>query len=453
MTFRPSVQPDRDNDILSTFVRSFERARQLRRADQADSRASAEFTARQEDREAQKQATILQSNLAIREDPSLSFDQAFEVQQLPGTQATVTAEAPGGGREQIATAQGPTLIETARGESVGTGPGGREIFFSERAGEVGREQRAEREIAAERRLQEPERREAQEAAASERRELEDALRTAGVNEEEIRVLVRNPQAARQRLQSISAQAGRAETAGAAREGVTTGGERERAANITAIQDQFESVGRPISDAQAAIFEANPRMMEDALRPIPQERQDIILEDLERQQDVLDDIEADELSNAEKLERKKRALIDGGYMGPTEAFSVGLARFQEARQEARSMAGTFLQPVSLTPEPGAGPAEASGLGGNEPRQTVSSAQIPAAAAIIEDLNFADRNAEIDRVFPGISAADRAAIMRAAGTAPVISGEPGSRVGDEPGDAALREEPDTTTGQQGRRGRRR
>lgn len=452
MTFRPSVQPDRDNDILSTFVRSFERARQQRRADQADSRASAEFVARQEDREAQKQDRILQSNLAIREDPSLSFEQAFEVQQLPGTQARVTADAPGGGREQIATARGPTLIETAQGESVGTGPGGREIFFSERAGEVGREQRAEREIAAERRLQEPERREAQEAAASERRELEDALRAAGVSEEEIRVLVRNPQAARQRLQSLSTEAGRAETAGAAREDpTTTGGERERTANIAAILDQFKSVGRPISDAQAAIFEANPRMMEDALRPIPQERQDIILEDLDRMQEVLDDIEADELSNAEKLERKKRALIDGGYMGTTEAFSVGLSRFQEARQEARSMAGTFLQPQQ-TPEPGAGPAEASGLGGNEPRQSISSAQIPAAAALIEDLNFADRNEELDRVFPGMTTADRAAVHRAAGPAPVISGEPGSRVGDEPGDAALREEPDTTGGRQGRRGRR-
>lgn len=445
MTFRPSVLPDRDNNILDTFVRSFERARQIRRADQADARAQQEFNARQEDRTAQREATILQSNLAVREDPSLSFDPDFEVQQIPGTQATVTADfGEEFGRAPIASAQGPTLIERARGESVGRGPGGQEIFFSERAGEVGREQRAEREIAAERRLQEPERREAQEAAASERRELEDALRGAGVSEEEIRVLVRSPQAARQRLQSLSAEAGRAET----RESpTTTGGERERTANIAAIEAQFQAVGRPISSDQAAIFEANPRMMEDALRPIPQARQDQINEDLERMQDVLDDIESEELSNPEKLERKKRALIDGGYMGPAEAFSEGLARFQEARQEARNMAGTFLQPRQEA-QPGAGPAAASGLGGNEPRQTISSAQIPAAAALIEDLNFSERNEELDRVFPGMSAADRAAVHRAAGPAPVISGEPGSEVGDEPGDAAL---PDTTT--TARRGRRR
>ena len=447
MTFRPSVLPDRDNNILDTFIRSFERARQLRRADQADARAQQEFNARQEDREAQREATILQSNLAVREDPSLSFEETFEVQQLPGTTATVTAEGPEGEREPIASAQGPTLMEVAQGERVGTGPGGRDIFFSERAGEVGREQRAGREIAAQRRLDEPERRDAAEAQAQERTELANALREAGVPEAEIPVLVRNPEDARQRLQSISAQAGRSEAAEAGRVATTTGGERERAANISAIQDQFESVGRPISDAQAAIFEANPAMMEDALRPIPQERQDIIMEDLERMQDLLDDIEGEELSNPEKLERKKRALIDGGYMGPAEDFGTGLARFQEARQEARNMAGTFLQPRQEA-EPGAGPAAASGLSGNEPRQTVSSAQIPAAAAIIEDLNFADRNAEIDRVFPGISAADRAAIMRAAGPAPVISGEPGSQVGDEPGDAAL---PDTTTTRS--RGRRR
>jgi len=416
VTFRPSVQPDRDNDILSTFVRSFERARQLRRADQADARASAEFTARQEDREAQKQATILQSNLAIREDPSLSFEQAFEVQQIPGTQARVTAEGPEGVRTQIASAQGPTLTEVAQGESVGTGPGGREIFFSERAGEVGREQRAEREIAAERRLQEPERREAQEAAASERRDLEDALREAGVPEKDIRVLVRDPQAARQRLQSISAQTGRAETAEAARGDDTTGTERNRAANIQAIIDRAKEVGKPVTDAQAAIFESNPKQFQDFLRPIPEAQQEQISADLERQQDVLDDIESEELTNAEKLERKKRALIDGGFLGTAEAFSVGLARFQDARREARELAGTFLDQVA---QPGAGPADESGLGGDEPRATINSTQIPAIAAAIEDLNFADRNEALDRLAPGATANDRAAIMRAAGPAPTTS----------------------------------
>ncbi len=43
MTFRPSVVPDRDNDIISTFTRSFESARNLVRKDQADKRARVQF--------------------------------------------------------------------------------------------------------------------------------------------------------------------------------------------------------------------------------------------------------------------------------------------------------------------------------------------------------------------------------------------------------------------------
>ncbi len=43
MTFRPSVVPDRDNDIVSTFTRSFERARNLVRQDQADVRERKAF--------------------------------------------------------------------------------------------------------------------------------------------------------------------------------------------------------------------------------------------------------------------------------------------------------------------------------------------------------------------------------------------------------------------------
>ena len=428
MTFRPSVLPDRDNDILSTFVRSFERARQLRRADQAASRAQQEHVARQEDREAQRQATILQSNLAVAADPALSFEQAFEVGQVPGTTATVTAEG-ADGRIPIASAVGPELTEVERGSSIGAGPGGREIFFSEEAGARAREDDARREAELQRELDEPEREEAAAALAQERTEIAAALRGAGVSEEEIRVLVRNPEDARQRLQSISAQTGRDTAATTARRDPSTGGERTRTANIAAIMQQAEDVGKPISESQAAIFEDNPDQFEDFLRPIPQARQEVIQDDLDRMQDRIDDIEADELSNEEKLLAKKRALIDGGYMGPAEAFSVGLARFQDAKREAREMAGTFLQPTA-TARPGAGPAEASGLGGNEPRSQISSAQIPAAAALIEDLNFSDRNAELDRVFPGLSAGDRAAIMRAAGEAPVISGQPGSQVGDEP-----------------------
>jgi hypothetical protein len=43
MTFRPSVLPDRDNDIISTFTRSFERTRNLVRKEQADVRERKRF--------------------------------------------------------------------------------------------------------------------------------------------------------------------------------------------------------------------------------------------------------------------------------------------------------------------------------------------------------------------------------------------------------------------------
>lgn len=422
MTFRPSVQPDRDNDVLSTFVRSFERARQQRRADQADSRANAEFNARQEDREAQRQDRILQTNLDVATDPGLQFQRGFEInQELPGTRAQVTAEAPGGGRQTIAEALGPDLQTTreVEGELVGKGPGGREIFFSEEAGVQGREAEARRGVEFERELGEPERLEQAEADRQERAELETALRAAGVPESEITVLKRNPQAARQRLQSISAQSGRDTAATAARGAGETGGERTRAARIQNVIERAREVGKPVTDAQAGIFADNPRQFEDFLRPIPEARQEQISEDLDRMQEVLDDIESDELTNPEKLERKKRALIDGGFGGTAEAFGTMLDRFQDARREAREMAGTFLEPVSLPAQPGAGPAEESGLGGDEPRETINSTQIPGIAAAIEDLNFADRNDAIDRLAPAATALDRAAIMRAAGPAPITS----------------------------------
>ena len=426
MTFRPSVLPDRDNDILSTFIRSFERARQLRRADQAESRAQAEFEARQEDREARREEQLFQTRLQVATDPSLT------TLQDPTTRAIrqqVGRVSPAGGPD-IARALS-AVAEEAR-PRLGVIPGTEEeVFFDP----MGRERALRQAAELERELEPPD----PEMTAEARAQRRAALSAAGVPEEELPILERDPEAARQRLQSLSAERARRETAEIAREGATTGGERERQETIEAIKDQFESIGRPITDAQAAIFEANPRMMEDAMRPIPRARQEAIVEDLDRMQDILDDIESAELSSSEKLTRKRRALIDGGFMGPAEDFGTGLRRFQESRQEMRDMAGTFLQP-DQGPDPDNGPAEESGLGENQPARTINPANIPAAAAAIEDLNFADRNAELDRVFPGLSATDRAAIMREAGPAPIISGDPaaGTEVGAERGVVPVEEE---------------
>jgi hypothetical protein len=400
MTFRPSVLPDRDNDILSTFVRSFERARQLRRADQADARANAEFTARQEDRQAARDESVFQQELEIARDPELSTGP--ESQMIQGLRQAAGGVSPAGApdvtgvRRLAGSLAGPERVSLGE-PSAEIG----EVFFDPGA----RERTIREDAALQRDIDRPEREEAAAATAAERQELGDALRSQGVPEEEIPALVRDPAAARRRINQRPAAASGAGTSAT---------ERVRDEEVDAIMAQAASVNKPISRDQAIIFADQPRQFEDFLRPVPQAQQDLIMEDLDRMQERIDDIEADELSNEEKLERKKRALIDGGFLGTAEAFGVGLARFQDARQEARNMAGTFLQ--QETPEPGGEPSETSGLGGDSERQQISPTQIPAIAAAIEDLNFADRNEAIDRLAPFATANDRAAIMRAAGPAP-------------------------------------
>lgn len=58
-SFRPSVLPDRDNDILSTFTRSFERARQRVYEDQANKRAQDAFDMQVEERDYQRGRDII----------------------------------------------------------------------------------------------------------------------------------------------------------------------------------------------------------------------------------------------------------------------------------------------------------------------------------------------------------------------------------------------------------
>ena len=82
MTFRPSVLPDRDNDIISTFTRSFERARNLVRQDQANAREQKAF---------EQESRLRAFDIEDRE-----FDAAIR-QAAPGvTPAGRTAAAPAG---------------------------------------------------------------------------------------------------------------------------------------------------------------------------------------------------------------------------------------------------------------------------------------------------------------------------------------------------------------------
>jgi len=103
VTFRPSVLPDRDNDILSTFTRSFERARQLVRQDQADSRAKQQFELAQRERQQALEDRALDRETAIARDPSLSR------RNLTPEQAAL-ANSLGAGADGVA--QAPTLPGT-----------------------------------------------------------------------------------------------------------------------------------------------------------------------------------------------------------------------------------------------------------------------------------------------------------------------------------------------------
>lgn len=82
MTFRPSVVPDRDNDIISTFTRSFESARNLVRQDQADKRARLQFE--QETRSRERDIEDREFDAAVRSGQAGTFDPGRFTGQRPG---------------------------------------------------------------------------------------------------------------------------------------------------------------------------------------------------------------------------------------------------------------------------------------------------------------------------------------------------------------------------------
>ena len=131
MTFRPSVLPTRDNTIIDTFTRTFNATQRAIAIDQANTRADREFAAKRQEQDLRNESAVLAANLQVAQNPALSFENRFAINQEPTT-ATVTAETPGvsGGRTVIAEAEGPTLQADQPGVAVGRGPGGQEIFFS-----------------------------------------------------------------------------------------------------------------------------------------------------------------------------------------------------------------------------------------------------------------------------------------------------------------------------------
>ena len=80
-TFRPSVLPDRDNDILSSFTRAFESARQRSRQDQADRQATRLFEEKLLDLSEAREARNLEAGIRLATTPGFQTGQPAPSQQ------------------------------------------------------------------------------------------------------------------------------------------------------------------------------------------------------------------------------------------------------------------------------------------------------------------------------------------------------------------------------------
>lgn len=335
MTFRPSVLPDRDNDVLSTFTRSFERARQQRRADQADARATAEFNARQEDREAQRQDRILQTNLAVAADPALQFQQGFDINQR-GTTATVTqaGEGPDAGR-LLAEAQGPTLRLQEQGVEVGRGPGGQSIFRSETAAREGRREAILREAQLQDEAGGPARRRTRQEEEREAEARATALRSQGVPEEEIAALKFDEAGTRQRLNLAATESART-----ARPPTDTGTERLRQQDIAAIEQRAEENDMILQPGQAeTLARSTAAQIEDFFSDFPKAERDALQERVDNLVEQLSRIDENRglLSIGEQNSARERAIRDSGFEGRAglNAAQERLREFSEGQGAIRS----------------------------------------------------------------------------------------------------------------------
>lgn len=99
MTFRPSVVPDRGNDIISTFTRSFESARNLVRQDQADKRARVLFE--QETRSREQDIEDREFEAAVRGGQAGTFDPGRFTGTRPGVVGGQDIAAALSGREPL----------------------------------------------------------------------------------------------------------------------------------------------------------------------------------------------------------------------------------------------------------------------------------------------------------------------------------------------------------------
>jgi hypothetical protein len=396
MTFRPSVLPDRDNDILSTFVRSFERGRQLRRADQADARAQAEFTARQEDRTALKESKILEANLAVARDPGLSFSNEFEINQ----EGVGLNEVPTG--SGLTQALGPPTTRTRPGVEVGRGPGGRSIFRSEEATQQGRREEVLRESELEFEAGGPERRETRATEARERDSLRAALQSVvpAIPPAQIDALVLDPVAARQRLNLAATE--RARTA---RPPTDTGTERLRQQDISAIEERASDANMTLQPGQAeTLARSTAAQIEDFFSGFPEAEREQLQERVDNLVQQLSRIDENRglLSIGEQNSARERAIRDSGFEG-----RAGLNAAQERLREFSAGQGVRSR---ATPTPGPADVDGSALGeipqGN---LTFSPQQHEEFGIVIQGLGRADAISMLQTTLPNATQGDIDAIL--------------------------------------------
>jgi hypothetical protein len=360
MTFRPSVVPDRDNDIISTFTRSFERARNLVRSDQADRRAQSAF-----DLEQRVRTQALE-------------DREFEAgvrRGQPGVFRTDGGAGQAGGAEPIAQALGaagavsPALgpdfrgvREVAKGGvGVRTEPSG-PADATDVGGGFAFSRRMQREIEA------GELREEQEAAevspAAERGRLEQRLEGRRLRGEE-----REAEAAGLETQHSQANALRAqfpdELEGVADDvQVITQGRllAQQALRATPTGAQAASAGTRRDQSRAAILSNFQRKLATATRTAAAER-DPVLEEMARRRGETLDTEID------RGEIMRETIRESAAAGDITA------------QEAQNLMGDVE--AMLTESSATGPA-----GG-----ILTQSEIEAFAAAVEDLPAAERDAEL------------------------------------------------------------
>lgn len=393
MTFRPSVLPDRDNNLLSTFTRTFEATRQAIRQDQADRRAQREF----ESREGERAFTREREEFALRAD--IARDPTISVGPETGAQAGFRQQARG-----VTPAGQPDIFGALRGVSeeaagpprvsLGMVPGTEEEAFFEPRGRE-RALRAEAEL--QRDIGRPEAEAEAAATAEERQELDTALESIGVPIEERRALVRSPAAARRRINAAATEEARQE-----RPVTPTGAERVRTADIAALVKEAEDIGKPIDEATARRFLLDPAARRAHFAIINVQEQRVIQGKIDAVTDGLERLERDrrDLSAEEFNSRRSRLFREQGF-ADVDDFNRQRTEFQEA------LAGGNRLP-SVSPDPPDGPL--GGLGGES--RKISDQQVEGIAPILARMGETEREAEIRRIIPDATQEDVDAILAAA-----------------------------------------